>query len=79
MGVPNFVESPHHHTPNDITALAERFPNSKILVTHNFASSELERNGFPKPKLSNSIMQLEDGDEMIISENGEIKFVNKNT
>jgi ribonuclease BN (tRNA processing enzyme) len=77
MGVPNFVKSPHHHTPNDIAALAERFPNSKILVTHNFASSESEATGFPKPKLANSIIQLEDGDEMIISENCEIKFVKK--
>jgi len=77
MGVPDFVNSPHHHTPKQVIALSERHPNALILVTHTFADGIAETGGFSKPELGENIVQLEDGDELEISANGEFSFVKK--
>lgn len=75
MGVPDFVDSPYHHTPNQVLSLAERHPDAMVLVTHTFADGEGEKGGFAKPQLGGNIAQLEDGDELKISSNGEFSLV----
>ncbi len=77
MGIPDFVNSPYHHTPNQVIALAERHPNALVLVTHNFADGEAGTGGFPKPELGDNIVQLEDGDEIHIDESGGFSLVKK--
>ena len=77
MGVPDFVQSPHHHTPSDVIAIAERHPEAMILVTHNFASGTDETEGFDLPDLPEEIRQLEDGDVLDIISKNEFFIVRK--
>ena len=70
MGIPDFVQSPHHHTPSDVSSFARRYPDTLVLVTHNYASGVGIEGGFPMPELPSSVHQLEDGDTLIIDENG---------
>ena len=76
MGVPDFVESAHHHNPIEVSILAQRFPKSTVLVTHNFSSGEGEIDGFEIPQLPESIIQLEDGDYLEISTDGTFCLIN---
>lgn len=76
MGVPNFVESAHHHNPKEVSKLAQRFPKSTVLVTHNFSRGEGEMDGFEIPQLPESIIQLEDGDYLDISTDGSFYLIN---
>ena len=77
MGVPDFVDSPNHHNPRQVNSLAERQPHATILVTHNYSNAVNQEGGFPTPKLNDGIIQLEDGDELIIEENGGFFHVRK--
>lgn len=71
MGVPDFVDSPYHHTPSDIESLSKKFPETKILVTHNYSNSGDFRHGFESPDLLPNIHQLIDGDKLIIDDKGD--------
>ena len=77
MGMPDIGEFPYHHTPNDVRKFSERFPETLILVTHNYASSENHLDGFPIPNLPERIHQLEDGDAILIDENGSVEMLKK--
>ena len=72
MGIPDFVESPHHHTPSDVVAFSERHPHALVLVTHNYSSARGEEMGFPMPELPESVIQIEDGDSLLIDDDGSI-------
>ena len=74
MGIPDFVDSPHHHTPSDAVAFASRYPNALVLVTHNYASAVGSETGFKIPELPDSIVQLEDGDHLEIDNQGELSL-----
>tara|TARA_B110000914_G_scaffold38185_1_gene31314 strand:+ start:1045 stop:1845 length:801 start_codon:yes stop_codon:yes gene_type:complete len=76
MGMPDIGNFPYHHTPKDIISFSKRFPNKLILVTHNYASSKGRLEGFQTPVLPNGIHQLEDGDFLIIRDNGTFKLGN---
>jgi len=75
MGVPDFVDSPNHHNPKQVQALAERHPEATVLVTHNYADGAGRSGGFPMPEINGNVVQLEDGDELSIDENGEFLLV----
>ena len=77
MGVPDFVESAHHHNPKEVSRLAQRFPKATVLVTHNFSSGEGEIDGFETPQLPEEITQLEDGDYLDISIDGGFSLIKK--
>ncbi len=62
MGVPDFVETDHHHRPADIERLCLRYPTKMFLVTHSFAMDEAEEGGFEQPALPANAVQLRDGD-----------------
>ena len=70
MGVPDFVDSPNHHNPQQVNSLAERHPHATILVTHNYSSAANQEGVFPTPILNDGVIQLEDGDELVIEEHG---------
>ena len=72
MGIPDFVESPHHHTPSDVVEFSQRHPHALILVTHNYSSAKGEESGFAMPELPESVMQIEDGDSLQIGDDGTI-------
>ena len=77
MGMPDIGNFPYHHTPKDVKEFSERYPDTLVLVTHNYASSKNNSEGFPIPDLSEKIHQLEDGDAIIISGKKQIKLLKK--
>jgi len=70
MGMPDIGEFPHHHRPSDVISFGERFPDVKILVTHNFARSPASEFGFENPELPSRIAQLNDGSSIDIDDDG---------
>ena len=74
MGIPDFVESPHHHTPSDVLAFSARHPHALVLVTHNYSSAKGENSGFPIPELPESIIQIEYGDSLEFGDDGSISM-----
>ena len=76
MGMPDIGKFPYHYTPSDVINFSNKFPKSLVLVTHNFASSKNISEGFRVPELPKEVYQLEDGDEIEINENGDIKIIN---
>jgi len=62
MGVPDFVETSHHHRPTDITELCDEYPNTTFLVTHSFAADSDFEGGFAAPELPLNAIQLRDGE-----------------
>jgi len=65
MGIPQWVQSVHHHNPDDILALAERHRNVNLLITHTF----IDADGSPfepvvtntLPKHPTNVHHVEDG------------------
>jgi hypothetical protein len=41
MGVPDWVDTDHHHTPKDIVALATRHPEIHFVITHTFVDDDV--------------------------------------
>lgn len=70
MGMPDIGEFPHHHRPSDVISFNDRFPEVKVLVTHNYARSPQSRTGFEIPELPSDIAQLNDGDSIEIDDSG---------
>ena len=76
MGVPDFVNSPHHHNPSDVLKFSERHPHARLLVTHNFSKSPGFEQGFKIPELPSEIIQLNDGDSISVHSDGEFDVNN---
>ena len=76
MGVPDYVDSPHHHNPSQVISFSERHPHAMVLVTHNFARSPDSNHGFELPELPSGIQQLNDGDRLEIDDDGELSLIN---
>jgi ribonuclease BN (tRNA processing enzyme) len=77
MGMPDIGDFPYHYTPKGVKDLSERNPDKMILVTHNYASSKNNSEGFPIPDLPENVHQLEDGDAIIFDENGAVTLLKK--
>jgi ribonuclease BN (tRNA processing enzyme) len=77
MGMPDIGDFPYHYTPKGVKDLSERNPDKMILVTHNYASSKNNSEGFPIPDLPENVHQLEDGDAIIFDENGPVRLLKK--
>jgi len=76
MGMPDIGNFPYHFTPNDVRSFSKKFPNTFVLVTHNFSNSVNSNGGFPLPNLPNEVYQLEDGDVLEISHDKDFKISN---
>ena len=61
MGIPDFVNSPHHHTPSDVISFAQRYPDVLVLVTHNFAAVRASRKVFQCPSFRTSYTSWKTG------------------
>ena len=70
MGMPDIGDFPNHHRPSDVVSFNQRFPEVKILVTHNYAKSPNSKSGFEIPELPIDVIQLNDGDSIEIDNSG---------
>ncbi len=75
MGVPDFVDSPHHHNPSQVISFSARHPHAMVLVTHNFSRSLDSDSGFEVPELPDEIHQLNDGDRLEIKDDGDLRLI----
>ncbi|MDB3871381.1 MBL fold metallo-hydrolase [Euryarchaeota archaeon] len=75
MGMPDIGDFPYHYTPKDVKDFSQRNPDKMILVTHNYASSKNNLEGFPIPDLPENTHQLEDGDAITFDENGSVRLL----
>lgn len=78
MGMPDIGNFPFHYTPNDVRDFSKKFPNTFILVTHNFSNSGDASGGFAMPNLPKGVYQLEDGDILEISAEKDFKISKNN-
>ena len=76
MGMPDIGDFPHHHRPSDVVSFNERFPEVKVLVTHNYAKSPNSKYGFEIPELPVDVIQLNDGDSIEIDDSGDFTVNN---
>ena len=76
MGLPEWVDSEHHHKPSDIQKLSEMYPSTKFVITHTYIDDKGSK--FPKitetefPNHPSNVYHASDGDEFIW-ENGHWK------
>jgi len=78
MGMPDIGDFPYHYTPSDVSRFSKKFPNTLILVTHNFSNSSESNEGFSIPDLPERVHQLEDGDVLEISPQKNFKITSHN-
>ena len=70
MGVPEWVDTEHHHKPSDITKLANKYPNTKMVITHTFIDSDYQIITKEVPDFPPNVMHGEDGMEFEINSDG---------
>ncbi len=77
MGIPEWVNSKHHHKPSDIHRLAELNPSTKLVVTHTFIDDKNSK--WPKliestiPNHPENVHHASDGDRFIWKDDEWIK------
>ena len=76
MGVPDFVNSTQNHKKSDVIEFWRRHPEVQILVTHNFSKSPNSNHGFEIPELPEGIIQINEGDILLVEENGSFSVNN---
>ena len=67
MGVPEWVNTEHHHKPSDITKLANKYPNTKMVITHTFIDSDYQIITKEVPDFPPNVIHGEDGMEFEIN------------
>ena len=72
MGVPEWVDTEHHHKPSDITKLANKYPNTKMVITHTFIDSDYQIITKEVPDLPPNVIHGEDGMEFEINSDGQV-------
>ena len=72
MGVPEWVDTEHHHKPSDITKLANKYPNTKMVITHTFIDSDYQIITKEVPDFPPNVMHGEDGMEFEINSDGTV-------
>ena len=70
MGVPEWVNTEHHHKPSDITKLANKYPNTKMVITHTFIDSDYQIITKEVPDFPPNVIHGEDGMEFEINSAG---------
>ena len=70
MGVPEWVDTEHHHKPSDITKLANKYPNTKMVITHTFIDSDYQIITKEVPEFPPNVMHGEDGMKFEINSDG---------
>jgi len=72
MGVPEWVPTEHHHKPSDITNLANKFPHTKLVVTHTFVDSDYTILTKEVPDFPENVIHGEDGMRFELNSKGRI-------
>ena len=72
MGVPEWVDTEHHHKPSDITKLANKYPNTKMVITHTFIDSDYQIITKEVPDFPPNVIHGEDGMEFEINSDGTV-------
>lgn len=72
MGVPEWVNTEHHHKPSDITKLANKYPNTKMVITHTFIDSDYQIITKEVPEFPPNVIHGEDGMEFEINSDGQV-------
>ena len=72
MGVPEWVDTEHHHKPSDITKLANKYPNTKMVITHTFIDSDYQIITKEVPDFPPNVMHGEDGMKFEINSDGTV-------
>lgn len=72
MGVPDWVDTEHHHKPKDIFVLGERCVNTKILLTHTFIDDGYKILTTDVPQFPENIIHGSDGMKFKFDANGEV-------
>ena len=72
MGVPEWVNTEHHHKPSDITKLANKYPNTKMVITHTFIDSDYQIITKDVPDFPPNVIHGEDGMEFEINSDGQV-------
>ena len=70
MGVPEWVNTEYHHKPSDITKLANKYPNTKMVITHTFIDSDYQIITKEVPDFPPNVIHGEDGMEFEINSDG---------
>ena len=72
MGVPEWVNTEHHHKPSDITELANKYPNTKMVITHTYIDSDYQIITKEVPDFPENVIHGEDGMKFNINSEGRI-------
>ena len=72
MGVPEWVNTEHHHKPSDIIKLANKYPNTKMVITHTFIDSDYQIITKEVPDFPPNVIHGEDGMEFEINSDGQV-------
>ena len=72
MGVPEWVATEHHHKPSDIVSLAEKFPETKMVVTHTYVDSDYLILTTEVPDFPENVIHGEDGMSFEIDSKGSV-------
>lgn len=72
MGVPDWVETDHHHKPKDIFKLAEKCPQTTILLTHTFIDDGYKILTTDVPEFPENIIHGSDGMKFELDDEGNI-------
>ena len=70
MGVPEWVNTEYHHKPSDITKLANKYPNTKMVITHTFIDSDYQIITKEVPDFPPNVIHGEDGMAFEINSDG---------
>ena len=72
MGVPEWVSTPHHHKPSDIVNLANKYPDTQIVVTHTYIDSDYLILTTEVPKFPKNVIHGNDGMVFQLDSNGSL-------
>ncbi len=72
MGVPDWVDTEHHHKPRDILELAKKYPETKMLLTHTFIDDDYKILTTDVPEFPSNVQHGRDGMKFIFDEFGNI-------
>ena len=61
MGVPEWVDTDEHHKPSDIISLAEKCPNTQLILTHTYIDSDYKIITTDVPEFPDNVIHGEDG------------------
>ena len=70
MGVPEWVNTEYHHKPSDITKLANKYPNTKLVITHTYIDSDYAIVTNEVPEFPPNVTHGEDGMKFEINSEG---------